>query len=185
MNWHRFRAVVLIAFPIVFLGRHPLSAQALESIIANDNRVPAGELRDGVLSLRLELRRGIWHPEGEDGEPIPVYAFGEVGKPLQIPGLLVRVPQGTVIEISVHNTLGVEAVLFGLHQRPGAAEDVVTIEVDAQRVVSFVSGTPGTYLYWGRTPDGGRGDRRVKDSLLGGRLWSMRQVLPRTIESSC
>ncbi len=170
MNWHRFRPVLLIAFPIVFLGRHPLSAQALESIVANDNRVPAGELRDGVLSLQLELRRGIWHPEGEDGEAIPVYAFGEVGKPLQIPGPLVRVPQGTVIEISVHNTLGVEAVLFGLHQRPGDAEDVVTIEADEQHVMSFVSGTPGTYLYWGRTPDGGRGDRRVKDSLLGGAL---------------
>ena len=29
--------------------------------MANNNRVPGGELRDGVLTLRLELRRGTKH----------------------------------------------------------------------------------------------------------------------------
>ena len=98
--------------------------QSLESIVANDNRVPGGELRDGVLTLRLELRRGVWHPEGEDGEAIPVYAFGEEGKPLQVPGPLVRVPEGTVVEVSVHNTLAIPATLHGLQERPADAGDV-------------------------------------------------------------
>ena len=44
---------------ITILAADPLSAQAPESIVANDNRVPGGELRDGVLTLRLELRRGV------------------------------------------------------------------------------------------------------------------------------
>ena len=104
-----------------------LMAQSIESIVANDNRVPGGELREGVLTLRLELRRGLWHPEGEDGEAIPVYAFGEAGKPLQVPGPLVRVPEGTVVEVSVHNTLAVAATLHGLQERPADARDIVTV----------------------------------------------------------
>ena len=155
---------------IAFWGAAPLSAQGLESIVANDNRVPGGELRDGVLTLRLELRRGVWHPEGEDGEAIPVYAFGEVGKPLQVPGPLVRMPEGTVVEVSVHNTLAVPATLHGLHERPGDAGDVVTVDAGATQAVHFVAGDPGTYLYWARTPDGQRGDRRVADALVGGAL---------------
>ena len=138
--------------------------------MANDNRVPGGELHDGVLTLYLELRRGIWHPEGEDGEAIPVYAFGEEGKPLQVPGPLIRVPEGTVVELSVRNTLAVPATLYGLHEHPGDADDVVTVGAGATHVVRFVAGEPGTYLYWARTPDGERATRRVVDSLVGGAL---------------
>ena len=120
--------------------------------------------------MRLELRRGVWHPESEDGEAIPVYAFGEAGKPLQVSGPLVRVPEGTVVEISVHNTLAVPATLHGLYERPGDAGDVVTVGAGATVEVRFVAGDLGTYLYWARTPDGQRGDRRVADALLGGAL---------------
>ena len=164
------RRSALVGFLIAMGGSDPLPAQDLETIVANDNRVPGGELRDGVLTLRLELRRGVWHPEGEDGESIPVYAFGEEGKPLQVPAPLVRVPQGTVIEVSVQNTLAVPATLHGLHERPGDAGDVVTVAPDAKKDVRFVAGAPGTYLYWARTPDGERGTRRVVDALIGGAL---------------
>ena len=168
----RFSVVAASGFVclIASWGADPLSAQALESIVANDNRVPGGELRNGVLTLRLELRRGVWHPEGEDGEAIPVYAFGEEGQPLQVPGPLVRVPEGTVVDVSVHNTLAVPATLHGLHERPGNAGDVVTVDAGAKQEVHFVAGDPGTYLYWARTPDGQRGDRRVVDALVGGAL---------------
>ena len=169
MTWHLVRRS-LFGFLIASCGADPLSAQALESIVANDNRVPGGELRDGVLTLRLELRRGVWHPDGEDGEAIPVYAIAEEGKPLQVPGPLVRVPEGTVVEVSVHNTLAVPATLHGLHERPGDAGDLVTVDAGAKQEVRFVAGDPGTYLYWARTPDGERGDRRVADALIGGAL---------------
>ena len=151
-------------------GTGPVSAQALEPIVANDNRVPGGELRDGVLTLRLQLRKGVWHPEREDGEAIPVYAFGEEGKPLQVPGPLVRVPEGTVVELSVQNTLAVPATLHGLHEHPGDAADVVTVDPGATQAMRFVAGDPGTYVYWARTPDGRRGTARVVDSLVGGAL---------------
>jgi FtsP/CotA-like multicopper oxidase with cupredoxin domain len=144
----------------------PLAAQT--NIAANDNRVPAGVLRNGVLTLNLEMRKGNWHPESETGETIPTYAFGEVGKPLQIPGPAIRVPQGTTIDITLHNALAVQATLFGLHQRPGDNANVINIAPGATEKIKFVAGVAGTYLYWARTPDGRRGNNRVADSLLGG-----------------
>lgn len=143
---------------------------ALPPIAANDNRVTAGELRGGVLHVQLEIRRGLWHPEAEDGEAIPAYALAEVGKPLQAPGPAIRVPQGATIDLTVRNAIGVPVTLHGLHERPGREADVVTVEAGATQHRRFAAGTPGTYLYWGRTPDGRRGNGRVADALLGGAL---------------
>ena len=144
------------------------AAQQLESIVANDNRTSAGRLRNGVFGLQLEIRKGVWHPEREDGEGIPVYAFGETGKPLLVPGPLVRVPQGTTIAMSIRNSVSVPVTLYGLHERPGRAADTVTVAPGAVREIRFEAGKPGTYLYYGRTPDGQRGNQRVLDSQLGG-----------------
>jgi hypothetical protein len=33
-----------------------------EQIVANQDRVPAGRLENGILTLHLELRSGAWHP---------------------------------------------------------------------------------------------------------------------------
>ena len=167
---HRALGVVLA---VLLVGACPAAARAVSgvpNIVANDNRTPAGELKNGVLTLHLELQRGAWHPEREDGEAIPVYAFGEAGKPLQIPGPTIRIPQGTTIDLTLHSTLNVPATLHGLHERPGADQDVITLEPGATRHIRFAAGAPGTYLYWGRTPDGKRGNNRVVDSLLGGAL---------------
>ena len=59
MTWHLVRRSRFVGVLIASCGAGTLSAQALESIVANDNRVPGGELRDGVLILRLDLRRGV------------------------------------------------------------------------------------------------------------------------------
>jgi hypothetical protein len=45
---------------------------------------------------------------------LSVYSFGEVGRPLQNPGPLIRVPQGTEIQTSIHNTLAVPVTIHGL-----------------------------------------------------------------------
>jgi manganese oxidase len=161
------RRALLLAV-VAVLAISTLAAQDLPLIAVNDNRTPAGNLRNGVLILQLELRKGDWHPEGENGETIPVYAFGEVGKSLQIPSPTIRVPQGTTIDIALHSTLSVPATLHGLHQRPGNDGDVITVAPGATEHIHFVAGVAGTYSYWARTPDGQRDDRRVVDSLLGG-----------------
>ncbi len=155
---------------LLALSAMPLAAQSLSPITANDNRTPGGNLSRGVLTLQLEMRKGVWHPEKDDGEAIPVYAFGETGKPLQVPGPAIRVPQGTTVDVTLHSSLAVPAVLHGLHQRPGDDTNVVTVAPGATQHVRFVAGIPGTYLYFARTPDGKRGNNRVADSLLGGAL---------------
>src|SRR5262245_59073251 len=68
-----------------------------EQIAANDNRTAGGTFKGGVLTIRLEVRAGQWHPDGDNDPGIEVHAFGEEGKPLQIPGPLIRVPRGTEI----------------------------------------------------------------------------------------
>jgi len=49
--------------------------------------VPAGSLRNGVLSTRLEIAKGEWHPEANDSVALAVHAFGEAGRPYTVRGL--------------------------------------------------------------------------------------------------
>ena len=51
-----------------------------ERAAANDNRRPAGTLRDGVLTVHLEVRDVDWRPDGDDAPGIVVHAFAERGE---------------------------------------------------------------------------------------------------------
>ena len=129
-------------------------AGGIEQIQNNDNLRPAGTLRDGVLRLRLDTRVGIWHPDGEDAPGATVPAFAEVGRRLQIPGPLIRVPSGTAVVLTVTNSLPDSALtLHGLVSRPlpAGAPDSVQVAPGASREVRFRLDTPGTYFYWGTT----------------------------------
>ena len=55
-------------------------------VVPNDNRRPAGSLRGGVLTLRLEVRTGVWYPEGPRGDSVVAPVFAEAGKAPQVPG---------------------------------------------------------------------------------------------------
>ena len=163
-------ACAFAAVPVISQNVSPTAAPVAVPIVANDNRVPSGLLKDGVLTLSLELRKGNWHPEREDGDAIPAYAFCESGKPLQVPGPAIRVPQGTTIDVTLRSFIGVPATVHGLHARPGKDSDVVTVAAGGSAHVRFAAGAPGTYLYWARTPDGRRGNNRGLDALLGAAL---------------
>ena len=65
------------------LARFGFSTDSLPPIIANQNHTAAGTLRAGVLTVQLEIGKGEWHPEDDDGIALSVYAFGETGRPLQ------------------------------------------------------------------------------------------------------
>ena len=60
----------------------------LADIAANDNTVAGGTLGGGTLHIALVARRGLWYPDGPGTIGLPIEAFGEAGKPLQIPGPL-------------------------------------------------------------------------------------------------
>lgn len=124
---------------------------APDEILANDNRTPGGKVESGVVTLSLEIRTGIWHAEAEDGPRLYVQAFGETGKPAQIPGPLLRVVTGTMVHVAIANRLKRPATVFGFVRRPASSDPGIEIAPGQTRDISFAAGAPGTYFYWART----------------------------------
>ena len=121
---------------------------SLPRIAANTNQHPAGVLSEGGLTVELEIREGAFYPEDESGPSLRVFAFGERGKQLQIPGPMVRVPQDTRIHVVVHNLIARDNQIHGLHSRPGKNDDTLDVASGATRDVTFSTGAPGAYYYW-------------------------------------
>jgi FtsP/CotA-like multicopper oxidase with cupredoxin domain len=137
----------------------------------NRNLSPAGALEGGVLTVRLEIREGEWHPESDSEPGVVVQAFGEEGRALQIPGPLIRVPEGTEVRATVRNTLQKgTARVHGLHGRPGDASAPLEISAGELREVRFKLTAPGTYHYWATTTGSPLNGRLTVDSQLSGVL---------------
>src|SRR5271165_2800912 len=141
---------------------------SLPLVMANDNRTPAGQLKEGVLKLELEIGQGRWYPEDEKGQYRDAYAFGEKGRPPQSSGPLIRVPQGTKIRITIQNTLTLTVKIRGLHTHPGDPNQTVNMQPGETRELEFPAGEPGTYPYWGTTSDTSLKGRRAAETLLSG-----------------
>jgi FtsP/CotA-like multicopper oxidase with cupredoxin domain len=125
-----------------------------EQIAVNDNRRPAGSASGRTVTIHLDIRRGVWHPTRDDGPGVSVNAFAEEGKPLTVPGPLIRVPAGTIVRAFVHNTLFNSVVVYGLSARGAGtprSDDTVQIRPGAVQEISFPAGAPGTYYYWGKS----------------------------------
>ena len=149
------------------------AAPAIERVAINDNRSPAGTLLDGVLTIRLETREGDWRPDGESDPGLVVRAFAERGKPLTVPGPMIRVPEGTEVHAFVTNTLSRTLVVHGLSPRGvGASGDADSLQIlpGATRDVRFMAGAPGTYYYRGRVGTSSTADRSTLDAELSGAL---------------
>jgi manganese oxidase len=143
----------------------------LESIAINDNRRAAGTLSANVLTIRLEARTGEWHPEGESDPGTTVRAFATEGGPLQIPAPLLRVVEGTIVDVSIRNRLDTPLFVHGLYTRPATptTADVVRIAPGESRDIRFPAGAPGTYFYWAATTaDLDQGRRSEFDGQLSG-----------------
>lgn len=144
-------AAVLVALPDPSRAVSRIQPTRPEQIAANDNRQGAGTLAGAVLTIRLESRAGEWHPDGENNPGIRVNAFGVEGAPLQIPGPLIRVREGTEIRASVRNRLETPLVLHGFYAHPAKSDtdaQPVTIAPGNTREIVFQAGAPGTYYYW-------------------------------------
>ncbi len=165
-----FSALALVVFVTLELLAQSVSSPASPVIQANSNRIPGGKLENGILTLHLELRQGDWCPEADTSPSMKLYAFGEEGKALQVPGPLIRVAEGTEIHVTLHNLLPATAVVHGLHQHPGDAKAVVEVPPQETRELRFTAGAAGTYQYYasagGTLGDSGRPIR--EDSQLAG-----------------
>jgi FtsP/CotA-like multicopper oxidase with cupredoxin domain len=145
-------------------------ADGPETIAANDNRRPAGRLERGVLRLSLEIRAGALRPEYDQGPGLPALAFAEVGAPLQAPGPLIRVPQGTEVRVSLRNPLDSTFTVYGLAARPLVGDSGIVLRPGQTREVRFRATIAGTYYYWAALNGGGLLDRLWLDSQLTGAL---------------
>jgi hypothetical protein len=131
----------LILLPLAFTQPDENSSPPL--LVANDNRIPAGQFTNDVLNLQLELRQARWYPEDEKAGYRDVYAFAEQGRPPQSSGPLIRVPQGTNIHAMVRNMLPSPAKIYGLHRHPGDPNDAVNLAANETRELQFLAGEPG------------------------------------------
>ena len=144
-----------------------------ERVAINDNRTTAGTHTEGTLSIRLDARLGTWHPDRDTDPGIVVKAFGIEGGPLQVPGPVIRVREGTEIRARVRNSLGDSLALHGLFSRPGtdSSSQAVVIAPGETREIGFLAGQPGTYYYWGATAaDTALPARPARDTQLVGAL---------------
>jgi len=126
----------------------PAEDSSLPRIAANMNQHAAGVFSEGGLTVELEIREGAFYPEDEPGPSLQVFAFGERGKPLQIPGPMIRVPQDTMIHLTIHNLIGRNVLIHGMHSRPGKNDDTLEVTSGAIRDLTFPTGAPGAYYYW-------------------------------------
>lgn len=137
----------------------------------NDNSQPAGTLRDGVLTLSLEVKEAVWYPDGDTLPGRTVVAFAEPGKDPLTPGPLVRVPAGTEVRFVVSNPRGIDTLTFhvpaALHGGSAAATDSVIVPPGEQRELRMAGSAPGTYLYRARGNDALTRGLGIKDLLAG------------------
>ena len=161
-------AVVITALLVTGAWRHP-TAQAHGTagpgnsapigvptagdgiVYPNDLRTPAGTLEHGALTVALETRTGAWRPDGDGGFAIDsVLSLAEAGKPAVTPAPLLRVPRGTRVEGTLHNTLAQPLTVYGLGATR-APSDTLMVAPGASRTFAFVASTAGTYPYWVQT----------------------------------
>ena len=138
--------------------------------VPNDNRKSGGRLRRGTYSLQLEAKLAAWQPDADVDSSVTVQAFAEEGKAPRIPGPLVRVPQGTVVNLSIRNSIADSTLIVHGLRAGTVPNDTVFVKPGTLREVTFTASEPGTYLYWGTTRGSEIGQRWSRDSQLTGAI---------------
>ena len=153
------------------IGSSP-PAQLRETIAASDNEMPAGKRHGRTLRLSLDARWGVWYPDGRGHAGVPMLAFAESGKPLQVPGPLIRVPVGTQVVLRVRNSIPATSLtIHGIVSRPSDQDAPFTVPFGSVHTTQFRLDKPGTYAYWAATRENESITSHVRwDSQLGGAI---------------
>jgi FtsP/CotA-like multicopper oxidase with cupredoxin domain len=134
---------------------YPGDKSVYPKIVSNDNRIPAGTMKNGTLELELEVHWGDFFPETDEKPGLRLIAFSEKGKSPSIPGPLIRVVEGTLIRLTVHNTLKDSTLtVYGMQSRPSDVMDSLYLLPGEKKTIAFESGKPGTYLYYAKLGQG-------------------------------
>lgn len=127
---------------------YPDEKSIFPRVVANDNRIPAGKLKNKVLTLHLEVVWSDFYPENENRPGLRVVTIQEKGKAPTVPAPLIRIEAGTKINAILHNTLTDSSATFlGLQKRPSVLYDSIHLKPGETKEISFESGEAGTYLY--------------------------------------
>ena len=138
--------------------------------VSNQNLEPAGSVRVGMLSLRLEAGEVAWYPEGPHGCAVRMHAFAEEGRAASIPGPLIRVGVGTDVHVTLRNDLDVTIHVRGLQDRDVDSLTVTPIQSGASQEFRFRASTPGTFYYWASRREGASQFAADEDGQLIGAL---------------
>jgi FtsP/CotA-like multicopper oxidase with cupredoxin domain len=126
----------------------PVATSRLPVVEANDNRKVSGTLRDGVLTVHMVVDSACWFPGVDNGPHVDLIAWHEAGRLPQVPGPLIRVPVGTIIDATITNSLKDSAIyIWGLTTRPATNTDSVMIRPGESHTFRYEAGAPGTYVY--------------------------------------
>jgi len=124
----------------------------------------------GTLSVTLETRIGAWRPDGDGGFAVDsVLALAEPGKPAVTPAPLLRIPLGTRVEGTLHNTLARPLIVHGLGGTR-ALSDTLIVAPGAFEKFSFTASAAGTYPYWVQTGEAAPGIPLPQEALATGVL---------------
>jgi FtsP/CotA-like multicopper oxidase with cupredoxin domain len=172
-------AALLVALPLLQDAitptpqRLPLPRPVANAPLAaiNDNRVPAGRLVKGTLTVAFDIVEAAWQPEGPDDPVVRVLALAEPGKAPQVPGPLLRAPAGTQVRLTLRNRSDTALTFGGFRLALPAAQDTVQLAAGATRELTFRLDSTGSFAYFGML----RGlrtwrDRDWLDSQLTGAL---------------
>lgn len=166
MNMAPASAIFVIAGAVTIGLFSPQSDPA--TVVPNDNRIPAGVLKNDTLTVDLVVKMARWYPQAEDGPSVDVAAFAEKGKEPRIPGPLIRVSEGTTVIASITNELADSAIwVHGLASRPATSDDSTRIEPGKSRTFKFAAGKAGTYYYYATPGFVTRTPAREREQLSG------------------
>ncbi len=160
-----------LVFLLTVLGCRAAAPDAAPAtVVPNDNRVASGTFRRDTLVFTLNARLAAWRPDSDVDSAVTVQAFASRDGVPRIPGPLLRVSAGTVVEIRVTNSLADSTlVVHGL--RPGTrGDDTLQVKAGESRLTHFVASTPGTFLYWGRSSGDRMQRSERRDGLLTGAI---------------
>ncbi len=124
---------------------------ALQLAGFEDYRRSAGVRHGDTLDVSLDVHQVRWRPYGERGGTVTAFTFVEHGQQARVPGPMIRVPSGTVVRATVRNSLDMPMVVLGMQAHPSALiPDSLPLAPAEEKVVTFTTGAPGSYYYWGR-----------------------------------
>jgi len=168
------RSAYAVATTVIFVVGVGVASthSALPVAGPNANRVAAGNLRNGILTVMLDAQQTNWYPDGDSLPPVTLEAFAEKGKAPLVPGPLIRVPRGTEIRASIHNSLMRDTLTVhipatahgGTYADPG---DSVVIPPGETRELKSKVTVPGNYTYNGTTGPPFSIDARMRGLLVG------------------